>query len=353
MHSPRLPTTSGSDGSASDGTDSGDNNDSVSFDDCGDDPGWLCEKIYDLTGNGFLASTAGAFLTVLLIFVVAWIASRVVKRYLRKAVQRMIASEPSATTRDGLKRLGLDDSGDAELLGSSPDTASRRASRATSISFVLGGTVAVIIWTLAVLMALAELGLNLGPLIAGAGIAGVALGFGAQDLVKDCISGLVARLEDQYGIGDVVDRGEAVGVGERITLRVTILRGLDGTVWHVPNGEVTRVGNLSQLWSVALVDLDVAYDSDLDQVGEILLNAAHEVCDTEEWSPIVIEEPKLLGVEALGADGITLRVTVKTKPGEQWALQREMRRHFKQVFDEAGIEIPFPQRTIWMRSGDE
>ncbi len=327
--------------------------DGVSFDDCGDDPSWLCEQIYDITGgNGFLASIADSVVTVLLILIVAWIAVRIIKRYLRKAIQRLIAREPTAPTRSGLKRLGLDATGDEELLGTSPDTASRRAARATSISFVLGGTVSVIVWTFAVLMALAELGLNLGPLIAGAGIAGVALGFGAQDLVKDCISGLFVLLEDQYGIGDVVDLGEAVGVVERISLRVTILRSLDGTVWHVPNGEVTRVGNLSQLWSVALVDLDVAYDSDLDHVGEIMLNAAREVCDNEEWAPIIVEEPNLLGVEALGADGITLRITVKTKPGEQWALQRELRRHFKQVFDEAGIEIPFPQRTIWMRSGD-
>ncbi|MEO1059561.1 MAG: mechanosensitive ion channel family protein [Actinomycetota bacterium] len=328
--------------------------DNVSFDDCGENPSWLCEQIYDLTGgNGFLASTADALLTILIILIIAWIVVRVIKRYLRKAIQKMIASEPSSSTRVGLKRLGLDDSGDEDLLGSSPDATSRRAARATSISFVLGGTVSVIVWTLAVLMALAELGLNLGPLIAGAGIAGVAVGFGAQDLVKDCISGLFVLLEDQYGIGDVVDLGEAIGVVERISLRVTILRGLDGTVWHVPNGEVARVGNLSQLWSVAVVDLDVAYHSDLDRVGEIMLNAAREVCDTEEWAPIVIEEPNLLGVEALGADGITLRITVKTKPGEQWALQRELRRHFKQVFDDAGIEIPFPQRTIWMRSGDE
>jgi moderate conductance mechanosensitive channel len=190
---------------------------------------------------------------------------------------------------------------------------------------------------------------QLAPLIAGAGIAGVALGFGAQSLVKDCISGLFMLLEDQFGIGDVVDLGEAVGTVEAISLRATVLRGVDGTVWHVPNGEVQRVGNKSQLWSVALVDVPVAYDTDLAAAREVILHCAQEVAAHDEWSAVVLEPPQLLGVEALAADGVTIRVTVKTKPGSQWALQRELREAFKRALHEAGIEIPFPQRTIWVR----
>jgi small conductance mechanosensitive channel len=210
----------------------------------------------------------------------------------------------------------------------------------------------VIIWVTAIILVLGELGLNLGPFIAGAGIVGVALGFGAQSLVKDCISGLFMLMEDQYGIGDVVDLGEAVGTVENVALRTTVLRGLDGTVWYVPNGEIQRVGNKSQLWSTALVDIDVAYDADLEAVRTVLLDAATEICTDEQWVGDVLEEPQILGVEMLGADGITLRMVVKTAPGAQWALQRALREGFKDALDDAGIEIPFPQRTIWMRNGE-
>ena len=128
---------------------------------------------------------------------------------------------------------------------------------------MIASTATVLIWVIALFLVLGELGIDLAPLIAGAGIAGVALGFGAQNVVKDCLAGLFMLIEDQYGIGDVVDLGEAAGTVERITLRTTVLRGLDGTVWHVPNGEVVRVGNQSQLWSVAVVDVAVAYDADI------------------------------------------------------------------------------------------
>jgi small conductance mechanosensitive channel len=157
-------------------------------------------------------------------------------------------------------------------------------------------------------------------------------------------------LEDQYGIGDVVDLGEAVGVVEQVSLRTTVLRGIDGTVWHVPNGVVQRVGNLSQLWSVALVDVDIAYDTEIDRARQLLQRAADEVCGREELAATIVEQPKVLGVEALGADGITLRLIVKVEPGTQWDLQRALREHVKAVFDASAVEIPFPQRTVWMRA---
>jgi len=159
-------------------------------------------------------------------------------------------------------------------------------------------------------------------------------------------------LEDQYGVGDVVDLDEASGVVEKISLRTTVLRGVDGTVWHVPNGYVTRVGNRSQLWSVALVDVSVAYHSDLAAARQVILDCATELIESDEWSDVVIDPPQLLGVEALGADGITIRVTIKVQPGAQWGLQRALREALKAALDDAGIEIPFPQRTIWVRRDD-
>ncbi len=228
----------------------------------------------------------------------------------------------------------------------------RAEARAKTISTVLTSSLNVAIVSIGSLMVLGELGVNLAPLIAGAGIVGVALGFGAQSLVKDCITGLFMLMEDQYGVGDVVDLGEASGVVEQVTLRVTRLRAIDGTVWHVPNGVINRVGNKSQVWSMALLDVDVAYASDADAAGGVILDAARRVCARDDFRDHVLDEPEVLGIEALGADSVTLRLRVKTEPGEQWALMRALRAEIKRSLDEAGIEIPFPQRTVWLRRED-
>jgi moderate conductance mechanosensitive channel len=320
---------------------------------CGANPSWICESVFDLTGgNRFLTETADWFVSVVLILLVAFVLAQIAKRYLGRLVARVVAPDTAVAARQ-LQRLGGDRATTfvAEPIGINLDDP-RRQARLTSISLVVGSTASVIIWSIAIIMALGEVGVDLAPLIAGAGIAGVALGFGAQSLVKDCISGLFMLLEDQYGVGDIVDLDEATGVVEKISLRTTVLRGLDGTVWHVPNGEVSRVGNKSQLWSVALVDVDVAYNCDLTAARTVILDCATQLAESDDWAPVVIDPPQLLGVEALGADGITVRVTVKVEPGAQWGLQRALREALKAALDEAGIEIPFPQRTIWVRRGD-
>ncbi len=315
---------------------------------CGSDPSWLCDAVYDLTnGNTVLPAVVDAIVQVALILLVAWILTIVTRRYFARMVARMIAPDTTIASRQ-LAKFG---ESAAALV---PDVSDpRRDARVHSISAVVGSTTAIIIWSIALIMALGELGVNLAPLIAGAGIAGVALGFGAQSLVEDCIAGLFMLVEDQYGIGDIVDLDEATGVVEKISLRTTVLRGVDGTVWHVPNGEVQRVGNKSQLWSVALIDVDVAYDCDLASARQVIIETVQAVCNQDDWRSSVLDEPQLLGVEALGADGITIRVTVKTEPGTQWALQRALREAIKGALDGAGIEIPFPQRTIWVRRDAE
>jgi small conductance mechanosensitive channel len=320
---------------------------------CGADPSWICESVFDLTnGNRFLAETADWAFSVLVIVLVAFVSSQIARRYLGRLIARLVAPDKAVAARQ-LQKLGGDR---ATTLVAQPigiaDADPRREARLRSISLVVGSTVSALIWTIAIIMALGEIGVNLAPLIAGAGIAGVALGFGAQSLVEDCIAGLFMLIEDQYGVGDVVDLDEATGVVEKVSLRTTVLRGLDGTVWHVPNGEVNRVGNKSQLWSVALVDVDVAYDSDLSAASDVILNCANDLVASEEWAPVVLDEPQLLGVETLGADGITIRMTVKVQPGSQWGLQRALRKALKSALDDAQIEIPFPQRTIWVRRDD-
>ena len=319
---------------------------------CGTSPSWLCETVYNASnGNRVLVGLAEWFLTAVLIVVGALILSYLARRYLGRAVARMVAPDRSSTARY-LQRVGINTPegllGEVDVVGE--ESTPRRLARVHSISVVVGHTATAIIWAIALLMILGEMGVNLAPLIAGAGIAGVALGFGAQSLVKDCLAGLFILLEDQYGIGDVVDLGEATGTVEAISLRATTLRGIEGTVWHVPNGEAHRVGNQSQLWSVALIDIDVAYDCDLALARQVIIDSASAVCATDEWATAVLDPPQLLGVEALGADGITIRVTVRTQPGTQWALQRTLREAFKNALDAAEIEIPFPQRTVWVHN---
>ena len=211
--------------------------------------------------------------------------------------------------------------------------------RAASIATVVASTVTVVIWVVAFIMILGELNVDLAPLIAATGIAGIALGFGAQTLVKDCITGLFMLLEDQYGIGDEVDLGTATGTVERISLRATVLRGPDGTVWHVPNGQVMRVGNRSQLWSLALLDVAVDVETDVERASEVLRETAARVCESADFSADVLEPPEVLGVENITAEGVTLRLRLKTKPGAQLRLQRVLRVEIKAALDREGIRL--------------
>jgi len=209
--------------------------------------------------------------------------------------------------------------------------------------------VTAVIGAIAIVMILEELNYSVGPLLASAGIVGVALGFGAQNLVKDFLSGVMMLLEDQFGVGDVVDLGEAIGVVEAVGLRVTQVRGLDGTVWYVRNGEVLRVGNYGQEWARAILDVRVAYGEDTARARELILDVARELASDPEWSERFIDEPEIWGVEELAADGVVIRLVVKTRPLEQWAISRELRERIKAKFDAEGVEIPLPQRTVWFR----
>ena len=288
-----------------------------------------------------LRGMVGPALTILLILVVAEIVSLIAKRFVRKAVRR--AKEPSSGRRDDLRRrVGLAE-GD-------PVNTERRAQRADAVGALAGSIISVVIWVIAIIMVLSEVGVQVGPLIAGAGIIGVALGFGAQDLVKDFLSGLFMLMEDQYGVGDVVDAGEAVGVVEGISLRTTRIRDVTGTLWHVPNGEIARVGNMSQEWARALLDVDVSYGTDIDAASDIIQRVASDMAAEESYRTAFLGEPEMWGVQDLGTDSVVLRLVIKTRPGEQWAITRELRRRIKMAFDVAEVEIPFPQRTLWLRT---
>jgi small conductance mechanosensitive channel len=226
------------------------------------------------------------------------------------------------------------------VFGSTGIYSERRALRATTLGSLLKSIVTAVIGVIVVVMALDILGYPIGPLLASAGIVGVALGFGAQNLVKDFLSGIFMLLEDQYGVGDVIDMGEATGTVEAVGLRVTRLRSVDGTVWYVRNGEVVRVGNSSHGWARTVLDVRVAYDEDIARVERLLGDLVAEFAADPEWEPYVLEDPEVWGVENLAADSVVLRVVVKTQPLQQWKIARELRERIKRVFDTEGVQIP-------------
>jgi small conductance mechanosensitive channel len=302
---------------------------------CGADGSAACSAVFRWTENELLAKAADWFvakpLTIAIVIVVAWFAARLLTR----AIARFIRQVEVAA-------------------GTNAATTARVSQRAETIGLVLRSVVRIGIWLIALMTILGELGIDLGPLIAGAGIAGIALGFGAQTIVKDFLSGMFMLIEDQFGVGDVIDVGEATGTVEAVTLRTTRLRSVDGTLWHVPNGTIQRVGNKSQEWSRALIDVEVAYATDLEHAQEIIKGVAVEMWRTDDLGKAsILEEPEVWGVESLGASGIVIRLVVKTLPSDQWKVMRALRQRIKDAFDAEGIEIPFPQQTIWVRGDAE
>ena len=318
------------------------------IDACGNDPAQICEWVFNASNNKNLASVVGWAvdrpLKIIIVFIAAFIVSRVMKRAVKHFGEKL-TDEKKNRAIEQLKKVK------AGKILVDEQQEERNKARTETLTSVLSSGANLVIWTVAVLMILGEVGINLGPLIAGAGIVGVAVGFGAQSIVKDFLSGMFMLVEDQYGVGDSIDVGLVSGTVERVTLRTTILRDGDGSIWYIPNGEIARVGNRSQVWARALLDIDVAYDTDLRKAQQVLKDVAMGLWEDEEFtSGDIIEEPMVLGVQNLGVDGITLRLIAKTDASEQWAVARELRLRIKEAFDEAGIEMPFPQRTVWINS---
>jgi small conductance mechanosensitive channel len=308
----------------------------------GTDESWSCAAVYDWTHNEALAHAAGwligkplAILWLLVLAVIArWLLFKMVDRLVRRAQTGVL---PDSLSRGPLPQP------EGEV------TRTRRVQRAQTIGTLLKSIVSGVIVAIVVMMALSEVGVDIAPLIASAGILGVALGFGAQSLVKDFLSGIFMIFEDQYGVGDVITLGDVGGVVESVGLRVTRMRDVQGTVWYVRNGEILRVGNQSQNWARSVLDISVAYNEDLEKVRRVLTEVAHEMWEDKAFRQSILEEPEVWGVESLGADSVVVRVALKTVPLEQWRISREMRARIKARFDAEGIEIPFPQRVVWHR----
>jgi small-conductance mechanosensitive channel len=306
----------------------------------------LCSFLYQLTGRGWLADTSYYFLVkpfrILVIIVIALILRYVVNRMIR----RLTIGAGEGTTPSLLRPLR--ERMPESLQEATGMRSERRRQRAEALGSVLRSLSAVAIFTVAIMLILAELGVNLAPLIASAGIAGIALGFGAQNLVKDFIAGLFMLLEDQYGVGDVVDVGEADGTVEAVGLRITTIRDARGVLWYIRNGEIIRVGNKSQGWAVVMVDIPVGF-SGVDEATAVLRAAAATLAEDPDLAADLLEAPDVLGVEQITADGAVVRTTAKTPSEAQWRVGRELRRRLAEALVAAGITQHMTAGRVFVR----
>lgn len=277
--------------------------------------------------------------------VTAYLIIALIARYLiHRAIDRATTGRNPKIVAEAQPDAGERSSKKPPLLrkANAAKVAARRQQRAQTIGSVLKSTVSIVLLVWVVLTILNVFGVNIAPFIASAGVVGLAIGFGAQNLVRDFVTGVFMLLEDQYGVGDTVDLGEATGEVESVGLRITTVRDIDGTLWYVRNGEIARVGNMSQDYAVARIEVPVALNADLHEAERVALDAAREAIKDEAIAAKVIGEPEMLGVQTMSVDQATLRLTLKTKPNAQWSVQRRLRREILRAYDENGIDLPYP-----------
>jgi len=231
-----------------------------------------------------------------------------------------------------------------------PEGAQRAQLRVSTVSGVTKNIITLSFSGIGLLVALAAIGIDIGPLLAGAGIIGLGLSLASQNLIKDAINGFFILLEDQYAVGDVIGVGDVGGFVEKINLRITQLRDAEGRLITIPNGEVRIVANLSSNWSRADLNIPVTYQADVDQALELVRHVAHEMVMTQMWRERILDEPDILGVDNFGDRGFIIRVWIKTQPLKQWEVAREFRRRLKAAFDEAGILLSVPQQALWFNN---
>ena len=269
-------------------------------------------------------------LTIVLALVVRWLLHRLIARVVRTMTERT-STRHDDTDASRAGRIWAQATGQARA---------RHQQRMATLGSLLRSIVTFVVGLIATLTVMDLVGIPLGPLLASAGVGGVALGFGAQSLVKDFLSGIFMILEDQYGVGDVVDTGEAIGTVEEVSLRVTRLRDADGVTWYVRNGEVLRIGNLSQHRATAIVDVPIAYDEDVARVTEVLREAGERMLADPSWEGRLLDAPTVAGVESITGPTMTIRVLAETSPGAKVEVQRELRQRLKSALDGAGVKAP-------------
>lgn len=270
-------------------------------------------------GDFLLAGTR-----ILLVAVLAGVVLRVLKMALRRLETRLIRREVAE--------------------GAVPTETAKRVS---TLIYLLRQAVVILIWAVAILLVLQEVGVNIGPVLASAGIAGIAVGFGAQNLVRDVIAGFFLILENQVRVGDVAVVNGTGGLVEQVNFRTLVLRDVKGVVHIFPNGTITTLANMTTDWSAYVMDIGVAYKEDIDQVVEVMQQVGAELRADPTFGPFMVNDLEVFGVDDFADSAIIIKARIKTQPGKQWEVGREYRRRLKKAFDQAGIEIPFPHRSIY------
>ncbi len=308
---------------------------------CGHDPGIACRLAWNISHDAnaarliasYVANPLNVALRIVFVIVLAVVARWLSLRFIDRVTGQSRASIVP-------KRLRAKA---AAVLEASPVTFSeRRRQRASALGSIMRSIASVVIFGIAALTILGDLGINLAPLLASAGVAGVAIGFGAQNVVKDFLSGIFMLLEDQYGVGDVIDADVATGSVEAVGLRVTRVRDINGVVWHIRNGTIDRIGNKSQGWSRAVVDLPIGYDQNVRQAREAMKQAAEKMWREPRWRDVMVEQPEVWGAQELLTNAVVLRVVAKTAPLKQWQVARELRERLMTALDEQGIAVGVP-----------
>lgn len=306
---------------------------------CGEDPGWGCENVYDWTGSKWLANAVewvlAKPLTILVILLLAALVARLVRWSITRTLRRLMATADGGSS----SRIGRRTS---SVLLSAGDDSLRNTARVGTLTAVFRSLATALVWFVALVAIFDVLGVSLGPILATAGILGVALGFGTQQMVRDFIAGFFIVTEDQLGVGDTVDLGGgAKGVVERVSLRATHLRDVEGTVWHVPNGQITRVANRSQEWARALIDVVVPYSVDISRVSGVMKATADALAADPEFARSITDAPEVWGIQEFSPAGVEVRLVIRTLPAAQFAVLRELRSRLKVAFDEAGIAFAY------------
>ena len=361
---------------------------------CGTNPGLTCQLVWDVSHNGRAAQLTGEFLAgpvhlllrvafvVLLAFIIRWLVHRVINRLTERATESLLpqlrggavasrlasgrllarrrgrsgfepavtdppaavdspAADPAAADYPAADPAAADfraaTAGSAAAEGERGLVDERRKQRVRALGSILRNASSVLIFAIAGVIVLGDLGLNLAPLLASAGVVGIAVGFGAQTMVRDYLAGIFMMVEDQYGVGDVVTIGDATGSVENVTLRITRMRDVNGIVWHIRNGSIEQVGNESQGWARAVVDFPVPYAPDLAAIRSLLAEAALALWDDPAWRSVMLEPPEVWGAQEITSTEVTMRIVVKTAPLRQWGVEREMRARVKTALDAAGI----------------
>jgi small-conductance mechanosensitive channel len=355
---------------------------------CGANPGVTCQLVWDLSHNRHASAISSEFLSgpahlllrvvfvVALALVIQAIVHRVINRLTERATHSLLPQlrNGAAAARRAPARLaqrrrrgksasapGSDDAtalGAAAARGTVTDPAGeasqgvinsaaaqaeralvdeRRKQRVRALGSILRSIASITIFSIASVVILGDLGINLAPLLASAGVVGVAIGFGAQSMVRDYLAGIFMLVEDQYGVGDVITIGDATGTVENVTLRVTRVRDVSGIVWHIRNGSIEQVGNESQGWARAVIDFPVPYEVDLAEIRSLLSGAADELWDDPVWRVVLLDPPEVWGAHEISSKEVTMRIVAKTAPLRQWEVERELRARVKAAIDAAGL----------------